>query len=463
MAKVRFSHLDDFVLKDDGKVGIGTSLPSAELEVIGTIKAANLKSTSGISTFTSYGGFQNKRTSYVDNITIDSGDSGTLSGEIVVGAGLTLTVSAGATTGQGSIDSLKVRNTFTPPIGFTTSRPTAPKPGSIFYNKDFRTIEYWDGNFWRQVDNVTTSSRGVCSGGWSPSPSESTSTMEVINLASQGHGVAFGTLAQAQEQAGSVSNSIRGIVAGGGPGNDTHMEYYTMASGGTGIDFGNLSAGRRRLGGLSSSSRAVFVGGRSPGNNNTMDYVEIMTLGDAIDFGDMTSGATKGPSATSSPVRGIVTNGYGSNTSIDAITIASKGNAITAGQDLFFGGYSTNGASTGTRGVWAGGYAIDAASPYTMQTTSIRGIDIASGGNAVEFGNLIYKEYATYGTGTGSNTRGFWMGGADEPAPNALKAGRHIVMMNLKSGGNAEHWGELSIGRSGCTAFSDCHGGLGGY
>jgi hypothetical protein len=145
MAKVRFSHLDDFVLKDDGKVGIGTSLPSAKLEVIGTIKAANIKVETGISTFSSFSGFLNQKTSYVENITIDGGDSGTLSGEVVVGTGLTITVSSGATTGQGSIDSIKVRNTFTPPIGGTNDRPSAPQPGAIFYNKDFRTIEYWDG------------------------------------------------------------------------------------------------------------------------------------------------------------------------------------------------------------------------------------------------------------------------------------------------------------------------------
>ena len=42
MAKVRFSHLDDFVLKDDGNVGIQTSLPSAKVEVAGTVRAANI-------------------------------------------------------------------------------------------------------------------------------------------------------------------------------------------------------------------------------------------------------------------------------------------------------------------------------------------------------------------------------------------------------------------------------------
>ena len=137
MAKVRFSHLDDFVLKDDGNVGIQTSIPSAKVEVVGTVRAANLKSSSGITTFISLDGYVNQDMEYSDNVTIDSGDSGTLSGEIVVGAGLTMTVGNGATTGQGSIKSLKVSNTFNPPIGGTVDRPSAPKPGALFYNKDF--------------------------------------------------------------------------------------------------------------------------------------------------------------------------------------------------------------------------------------------------------------------------------------------------------------------------------------
>ena len=123
MAKVRFSHLDDFVLKDDGKVGIGTSLPSARVEVIGTVRAANIKSSSGITTVTSIDGYMNQDMEYSDNVNINTGDSGTLSGEVVVGSGLTMSVGTGATTGQGTIESMKVSNTFNPPIGGTHDRP----------------------------------------------------------------------------------------------------------------------------------------------------------------------------------------------------------------------------------------------------------------------------------------------------------------------------------------------------
>ena len=138
MATKRFGYLDDLSLKNQ-KVGIGTSTANEKLEVLGGTRGGDVVVT-GIATLTSSSGFQNTKTSYVENVNITGGESGTLSGEIVIGAGLTMSVGTGAITGQGSIKSLKVSNTFTPPIGDTSERPSAPKPGALFYNKDFRTI-----------------------------------------------------------------------------------------------------------------------------------------------------------------------------------------------------------------------------------------------------------------------------------------------------------------------------------
>ena len=67
--------------------------------------------------------------------------------------------------GGSEIECLKVYNTFTPPSGGTNERPYAPKPGELYYNYDFKTIEFHDGYGWRQVDNTTRSGRGVFAGG----------------------------------------------------------------------------------------------------------------------------------------------------------------------------------------------------------------------------------------------------------------------------------------------------------
>ena len=165
MATQRFNYNDKFRLNGK-KVGISSASPEENLDVAsGTLKGVDLQSNSGITTFSTYEGFLNKKTTYTENVQIDTGVSGSLSGEIVVGAGLTVTVGTAATSGQGDVECLKVFNVFNPPCGGTANRPSAATPGTLYYNKDFRTIEYWDGNFWRQVDNTTRSGRAVVAGG----------------------------------------------------------------------------------------------------------------------------------------------------------------------------------------------------------------------------------------------------------------------------------------------------------
>ena len=130
MAEIRQGYLDDYTQITSGNIGIGTSSASgAKLEIIGGTTSQELNVT-GIATFGSVSGFVKKHTDYTENVNITNGDSGTLSGEIVVGAGLTMTVGTAATASQGSVDSLKVSNMFQPPSGTTNQRPPA-KPGAL--------------------------------------------------------------------------------------------------------------------------------------------------------------------------------------------------------------------------------------------------------------------------------------------------------------------------------------------
>ena len=146
MAEIRQGYLDDYSQNSTG-VGIGTSSPvDAKLEIVGGTTTQELNVT-GIASFISASGFVKKHTDYTENVNINIGDSGTLSGEIVVGAGLTMIVGTGATASQGSVNSLKVSNMFQPPSGTTNQRPPA-KSGALFYNFDFKTIEFFDGNSW---------------------------------------------------------------------------------------------------------------------------------------------------------------------------------------------------------------------------------------------------------------------------------------------------------------------------
>ena len=282
MAEIRQDYIGNFSQNNIG-VGIGTSSPTdAKLEVLGGTTVQELDVT-GISTFTHVSGFVKKHTDYTGSIDFDSGDSGTLSGEIVVGAGLTMTVGTAATTSQGSVDSLKVSNMFQPPSGTTNQRPPG-KPGALFYNFDLKRIEFFDGSSWRQVENKTTRGRGIAAGG---NTGSKINNISYITLTTLGNALDFGDLTLARGTAGSGSNATRGVFAGGEP-NTNIIDFITIASTGDAQDFGDLQTASYSRAGVSSPTRVCFGGGASPSVINTIDFIAIPTTGNASDFGDLT-------------------------------------------------------------------------------------------------------------------------------------------------------------------------------
>ena len=451
MAEIRQGYLDDYSQNSTGG-GIGTSSASdAKLEIVGGTTTQELNVT-GIASFISASGFVKKHTDYTENVNINIGDSGTLSGEIVVGAGLTMIVGTGATASQGSVNSLKVSNMFQPPSGTTNQRPPA-KPGALFYNFDFKTIEFFDGNGWKQVDNTTTSGRGVFGGGQSPATQQ---VIDFVNIASTGNALNFGELTSAKHSVGAVSSAIRGIYAGEGPGAGvtTDMDYITIASQSNAIDFGDLTAARRNTMGMSSSTRGIFCGGvPAP---TTVDYIQIATLGNAVSFGTAIFGVSYGLGNMSNGVRGLAgggqVNGTPRETGLISFIFSSLGNGTNFG-DMTVGRSSSCGCSNSTRGIILGG-TINGSSKPDVQS-SMEFINIASEGNGTIFGDLTDARSSI--NACASQTRGVAAGGGNDPITNI------IDFVNIVNLGNALDFGDLSVGRVHAVALSDSHGGLGGY
>jgi len=448
MAITRFGHLDDFTQKNN-KVGIGTSTPQEKMEVIGGTRSGDLRVT-GIATLTSAGGFIEKHIQYVeDQVIIDAGDSGTLSGEIVVGSGQTITVGTAATTSQGTVDALKVYDMFQPPSGGTNQRPPA-KTGALFYNFDFKTIEFFDGDSWRQVDNTTRRGRGVIGGGY-VAPVR-VSDIEFVEIMTLGNALSFGDLIQITAQPGPAADSTRGLFCGGmlASGNTNVIQYITIASSGNGIDFGDLTRGTNAPGALSSSTRCVTAGGSTPSASNVIDYFEIQTLGNALDFGDMTS-TTAGGGGIPSPIRGVFSGGYsGDRTRIDFITISSKGNATRFGElSQGRGGSSTGGNSV--RGITACG-------DGGGHKNTIDYITIASEGNAIDFGDTTQTH--TEQMGSSCNSVRMLIAGGNSPGQQPMN---DIDYITIATTGNGQDFGNLSRARRGPSSLSDSHGGLGGF
>ena len=374
--------------------------------------------------------------------------------------------------GGSEIECLKVYNTFTPPAGGTNERPYAPKPGELYYNYDFKTIEFFDGYGWRQVDNTTRSGRAVFFGGYLGSGATRTASMDLINIPTLGNSINFGNLESARTDTQGCSDGTRGLCAGGYfPARLTDTEYITLASAGNSIQFGDLAAARNTHGGCSSSTRGLFAGGFNDNSGSPsisqIDYFQISTLGTALDFGDSTTSRSISggiPSSTRA-VWGAGTTRVGNPATVTAVsmmdysTFASKGNAVEFGNDILPRD-TGNGCSSGTRGVFAGGYGSPGiySSPSNRELArKMSYITIASTGNAIEFGELSGAR--TYIGSNSTSTRGIWTGGSQYPTHYDS-----IEYIQFSSLGNTIDFGNLHQTKGYMAgSASDSHGGLGGF
>ena len=461
MAEIRFNYGDKFTQTSDSNTGIGSTIPAGKLDIAGGTSAGSLR-VSGIATLSSYQGFVNTKLTPTENIIVEAGQSGSVSGEVVVSTGQTISVSTGATTGQGGIQSLKVYETFMPPVGGTADRPTDVKPGMVYYNRDFKTIEFWDGNFWKQVDNTTRRGRGLFAAGYRGDTEAETDIITYIEVSTLGNAINFGSLSAngTGSRRGGCSNGTRGLAGGAAPAND-YIDYLTIASEGDSIDFGNLTVGRYNVSSCSSSTRGVWMAGyvHPSGNVNTIDYVEIATTGNAVDFGDTTA-AENTVTAAASPTRGFcfglgatAANGYGSD--INMITFASTGNAIDFGEGAF--GFARCAAGSNTvRALIAGRQGPSSAYRGEM----IQKFDMASGGNAVNFGELTTSRGPGFNAITNA-TRAVWGGGFTDPSAANMSTVMDFAL--FETSGNAISFGDMGIRRDYYCAINDTHGGLGGF
>ena len=512
MPAIRSGFGSDFVLKNEN-IGIGSTTPTSVFDVAGAIKGDF--AITGVATLTSYGGFvaQNQHinkassigfatvglqtgvgiitsvqyyeteTGFTDLGGVHHGDDqyyNTLSEDLVIDEGQILNITSidmvGFTTiGEydphshqshvclGALEEVSVTNHFSVPCGEINDRQNNAIEGSVRFNDDLNTLEFYNGNEWRQFTYNQGQSGRAIYGGTSNNPYYQ--VLHYVNIHTTGNSIDFGSLiVQRYGTTGSCSSNTRALVAGGyTPATLDVIEYFTMASGGIAIDFGNLLQAEYCLMSCSSSTRGLFTGSYNPATSSAdsrhIQYVEIGTTGNALEFGDM-SGVTRFCGAgLSSPTRGIFAGGRAKNNAspysanaatheIDLVTIASKGNSIDFGNMTFNGGYC-GGISNTTRGIIGG-------SRTPAAVNNIDFITIASTGNAVHFGDLTV---ARAGSQTGSTqTRGVFIGGS--PTADTRKT---IDYITISSSGNAIDFGESGIEIDVGASVSDSHGGLGGF
>ena len=350
--------------------------------------------------------------------------------------------------------------------------------GAIRFNTDSSKMELWNGQKWMIVStsspnlgNSNAGVRGIFAGGWRNTPSTLRSNgIDFVTISSTGDATDFGDLTRRQSYMGACSSSTRGIIAGGdednGSGATNAIDFITISSTGNAQDFGDLPLAVKGHHGHSNNTRGIFCQGAHPSpfvSKKDISVITIASTGNAEDGGDLSRHQVQ-TFTFGNGVRGIWGGGYyqSSDGSPGAASAGEKHilvNIASAGETTIFGdfrGDSTNGYiirssafSNSTRGIRFSGYT----SPYHLLYDKY---EIASLGNAVDFGDVLYnREWAST---TSSPTRGVAAGGDG----GDYATDREIQYVEISTGGTALDFGDLTDRPSSAVpqGISNAHGGL---
>ena len=304
-----------------------------------------------------------------------------------------------------------------PPSGTTAERPQNPQPGTLRFNTDIGSLEFFRGDTigWEQIERRTPNFGG-----------------------------------DTDHNSNVISTGVRAVMVGGVGNTSSNLtdriDYFSMATQGDAGDFGNLTAGHYSMGVVCDGTRVITAGGRTPSFVQDIDYFTISSQGDAVDSGSDLNN-TENPAGLSDSVRGVfgITSGSAYKNAIDYITIQSIGTAQDFGDLTDKRGYGAALASS-TRGCFIGGLDTTAPAP-DLDIDVIDYITIRSTGNATDFGNL---NAAVSNQGAASNAvRGIVCGGTPNNGSTVLNNIQYFTIPTL---GNATDFGDLlSTSYGGCT------------
>ena len=327
--------------------------------------------------------------------------------------------------------------------------------GALRFNADSRKLEYYNGEAWWQIDSfapdaATGGARGVWGGGFAPGGGNL--AIDYVTISTTGNAISFGN-ALTTYGGGSCASSTRGLFIAGSPGIN-NIEYITISSTGNAVTFGYLTELRvTNVSSCSNSTRGIRAGGclvPSFTGTSTIDYVTIASTGNAVSFGQLS--ITRGRlGACASSTRGIFFGGGyapgpGVTNIIDYVTIASTGNPTYFGDLINAQEGAHSACSNSIRGIRAGG------GPSNYRNV-IEYITIASLGNSQNFGNISTARPVG---ACASSTRGIFGGGYTVPATYY----NTIEYVTISTLGNATNFGQLTLQRHNMSALSNGHGGL---
>ena len=203
---------------------------------------------------------------------------------------------------------------------------------------------------------TNNSTRGIFSGGYTPSGFTGANVADYITIASTGNATNFGNLTRNSYQACAGNSDTRSINSAGyttGFAASEIIDYFTIASTGNATDFGNLTEARYECStGHSNRTRSICAGGNNASNTtvNTMDYITIASTGNATDFGDLVVAKGGVFAGVASTTRWFGAVFFGQAKEIQTVQFASTGNT-TGWADVTTFNSAYGGTSTAHGGI----------------------------------------------------------------------------------------------------------------
>mgnify|MGYP000754833770 FL=1 len=181
----------------------------------------------------------------------------------------------------------------------------------------------------------------------------------------------------------------------------------------------------------------MFGGAGGSGVNNMIQTLNLTTLGNSVDEGNLSYSPAQGPSAVGNSIVALCAGGQttASSRATSQYTYATGGDAVDSG-DLRVGyGYMEfGGVSSATRGVFAGGFTSSEAIVNTMSY-----ITLGTTGYPADFGDLTVARRNLQASG--SSTRGIFGGGKN--SSNVQQD--TLDYITIATTGNATDFGNLLV------------------
>ena len=206
--------------------------------------------------------------------------------------------------------------------------------------------------------------------------------------------------------------------------------------------------------------RGILASGYNPNAIRVIDAIEVASTGNAIDWGDLitTGGAFMGGASNNN--RGVYAGAFDGNdlgnrlNTIQALTMPTNGEIFDFG-DLTYTTQQATGAGNETRGVYSSGYSMPLAPTTDAFQQQFYYINFATTGNAMGFGDIPTNASCRSMNAIQTNTRGFFCGGEGTYKSPSVQ-NRKITEITFATQGSAITFGELS-GESKSGASMESH------